>query len=157
LAIILGLIFVAWVALALVEQKVLKLPALVHVVGAAMVATLFVLVDPDRMAFVVTAVLAVGRAAMIALLWLSRPAAEGMAIGRALHTSTVIVALIFGAGAAVLSGIRPAILIAFACYIIVRGIREYWYKRRGGIDALSLSLTLRMGELATLLIGAFVR
>jgi len=157
LAIVIGLIFVAWVALAFVEQKVLKLPALVHVIGAAIVALLFVLVRSDRMAFVVTAVLAVGRAAMITLLWVSRPAAEGLAIGKALHTTTAVMAIVFGAGAALLCGIPPAILMVFAAYIIVRVIREYWYKRRGGIDRLSLSLTLRVTELSTLLIGAFVR
>jgi hypothetical protein len=156
LAIVVALIFVAWVGLALVEQKALKLPAMVHVIGAAVVAPLFLLVDPVRTAFVVTAALAVGRAAMISLLWVSRPAAEGIAIGRALRTSTVIVALLVGVGAALLCGIRSAILIVLAGYIVVRGVREYWYKRRGGIDGLSLSITLRISELVTVLIGAFV-
>jgi len=93
---------------------------------------------------------------MIALIWLSRPAAEGLAIGKALHTGTAVMSILAGTGAALLCGIRPAILMVLAAYIVIRAIREYWYKRRGGVDALSLSLTLRIAELATLLIGVFI-
>ncbi len=96
------------------------------------------------------------RAAMVALAWLSRPSGEGLglAFSSSLTTTGSLIAIAQGISVSMLLGWRPGLLILAAAYLIVRGARDYFYKRIGGVNGDCLGATEQLLEIFILILFA---
>ncbi|HML15931.1 MAG TPA: adenosylcobinamide-GDP ribazoletransferase, partial [Bryobacteraceae bacterium] len=97
---------------------------------------------------------AVPRAAMVALGWVSRPAGAGLgfAFSSTLTTGAALFAIAQGILAALLCGLRPAIVIAGISYVTVRAARWYFYRRLGGVNGDCLGATEQILEILVLVL-----
>lgn len=97
---------------------------------------------------------AVPRAAMVALAWVSRPAGVGLgfAFSSTLTTPVALFAIAQGAAAALLCGLRPAIVIAGISYVTIRAARWYFYRRLGGVNGDCLGATEQILEILILVL-----
>ena len=92
---------------------------------------------------------AVPRAAMVAMAWSSRPAAQ-YALACALSTPGAVAAIAMGAAAAFLGGWRPGLAMIAVSVLIVQAARAWCYKRIGGVNEDCLVLTEQVIEIAIL-------
>ena len=99
---------------------------------------------------------AVPRAAMVALAWLSRPSGDGLgyAFSSSLTTTGALIAMAQGIVASLLLGWRPGLLILAAAYLVVRGARNYFYKRIGGVNGDCFGATEQLLEIFILILFA---
>jgi len=95
---------------------------------------------------------AVPRAAVIALAWISRPAAKPPAYTQALTSWGAFLAIAQGIVAAVLAGWFAGSLILIACYLVTRFSRLWAYKSTGGINQDSLAYARVGVELCVLIL-----
>jgi hypothetical protein len=154
-------LFIGWLIVAAIEERVFRIPFGRHIVGAAVLGLCwFALTSHDRanrfipVAFVTQTV---SRAAAIALIWVSRPDKQGMLLARETNTISAGIAIASGGAVAVTLGIRTALVMVLACFLIMRVVREWYYRRFGGVSTTAFSITQRVTELSTLLIAVFVR
>lgn len=98
----------------------------------------------------------VPRAGIVALAWLSRPCGEGLglAFSASLTTTGALIAIAQGIAASMLLGWRPGLLVLAGAYLIVRGARNYFYKRIGGINGDCLGATEQLLEIFILVLFA---
>ena len=94
------------------------------------------------------------RAAMIALAWVSRPGDDGPGyeFSAALITPVAIVSIALGLATAALCGIRTGIVLVLAAYLIVRAVRWFAYRYRGGADADAFAAAQLLIEITILLL-----
>jgi adenosylcobinamide-GDP ribazoletransferase len=99
---------------------------------------------------------AVPRAALVALAWLSRPSGEGLGLAfcASLTTPGALIAIAQGLAASMLLGWRPGLLIVTGAYVIIRGARNYFYKRIGGVNGDCLGATEQLVEIFILVLFA---
>jgi hypothetical protein len=151
----------AWLAIAAIEERVFRIPLGRHILGAVLLSCCwFVFLRHqwhNNVGPVVFVTQTVSRAAAIAFVWASRPASEGMGLARKLTTVSAAIAIASGGVAAFSWGIRSATLMLLACFLIIRVIRERYYRSVGGITPTALSITQRTTELSTLLVATFVQ
>jgi cobalamin synthase len=147
--------------MAAIEERVFRIPPGRHILGVALLSFCwFVFLRHqwrNAVGPVVFVTQTVSRAAAIAIAWVSRPAKEGMGLARKLTTVSAAIAIACGCFAALTWGIRSATLMLLACFLIIRLVREQYYRRLGGITPTALSITQRMTELSTLLVATFVQ
>ena len=100
------------------------------------------------------AVQTVPRAAMVAIAWVSRPTGEGAGFGfsSALPTPGALIAISEGVAAALLCGLRPGLAILAGAYVIIRGVRWFWYREAGGVNADTFGATQLLIEIFVLLL-----
>jgi cobalamin synthase len=100
------------------------------------------------------AVQTVPRAAMVAIAWVSRPTGEGAGFGfsSALTTPVALIAISEGVAAALLCGLRPGLAILAGAYVIIRGVRWFWYREAGGVNADTFGATQLLIEIFVLLL-----
>jgi cobalamin synthase len=103
--------------------------------------------------FVCIAAQAVPRAAMVGLVWVSRPAAN-FTLSSSLRTPAAIAALGQGILAASLVGLRAGVVLIVGSFLIAKLVREYFYKRWGGVNADAMGATQQFLEIFTLTIFA---
>jgi adenosylcobinamide-GDP ribazoletransferase len=98
----------------------------------------------------------VPRAAMVALAWLSRPSGDGLglAFSSSLTTTGAVIAIAQGIAASFLLGWRPGVLIVAGAYLVVRGLRAYFYKRIGGVNGDCFGATEQLLEIFILILFA---
>ena len=98
---------------------------------------------------------AVPRAAMVGLLWVSRPTGRGLgyALASTLTTPAALAALAEGVLAAFLCGARVGIVLMAGSILIANLAREYCYKRWGGVDGDCLGVTEQLLEI--FILGVF--
>lgn len=102
----------------------------------------------------------VPRAAMVGLAWASRPVVDrdGTGVGYAfcskLRTPAAIAALGQGIVAASLFGARAGVVLIVGSFLITKLVREYFYKRWGGVNADAMGATQQFLEIFTLAIFA---
>jgi adenosylcobinamide-GDP ribazoletransferase len=109
----------------------------------------------SRVVEVFIAAQAVPRAAMVALAWISRPAAStglGFEFSSTLTTPTAVIAIVQGVAAALLCGILPGVAILGGAYVIVRVARWYFYRRIGGVNGDCLGATEQLIEIYVLVL-----
>jgi cobalamin synthase len=154
-------LLIAWMLLAVAEQRFLHVPGWRHVLGAAVLTPVWFYVlgsaNPTRLVLAALAAHSLSRASVIAMAWVSRPSQEGMALSKKLDSFSAGLAIACGGVTAFLCGIRPAVLMLLLAFLILRLARQWYYHNLGGINATALSLTQRATELSTLLIAVFVR
>lgn len=92
---------------------------------------------------------AVPRAGMVGLAWVSRPAAD-YSLSSNLRTPAAIAALSQGVLAASLFGVRAGVVLIVASFLIAKLVREYFYKRWGGVNADAMGATQQLLEIFTL-------
>ncbi len=92
---------------------------------------------------------AVPRAAIVGLAWVSRPAGTGIgyALCSTLRTPAAVAALAQGVLAAFLCGARAGAVLMVGTFLIARLSREYFYKRRGGVNGDCLGATEQFVEI----------
>jgi len=92
---------------------------------------------------------AVPRAAMVAMAWVSRPAGSGLgyALASTLRTPAAVVAILFGAAAALLCGWRAGFAIIAGSVLIVQAARAWFYRRLGGVNGDGLGFTEQLIEI----------
>ncbi|HYO83214.1 MAG TPA: adenosylcobinamide-GDP ribazoletransferase [Bryobacteraceae bacterium] len=95
-----------------------------------------------------TAALALGRTAIVALLWCAPPAGSGSAVAASasLSTATALLAMAQGAAFALLSGGRLASLLLGGATAIVLLSRRYFVARIGGVTGDCLGATALVVE-----------
>jgi len=93
---------------------------------------------------------------MVALAWLSRPSGDGLgyAFSSSLTTTGALIAMAQGIVASLLLGWRPGLLILAAAYLVVRGARNYFYKRIGGVNGDCFGATEQLLEIFILILFA---
>lgn len=94
---------------------------------------------------------AVPRAAVLALAWISRPAATPPSYTRSLDSTGALLAMALGMAAAFLTGWFSGMLILAACYLATRLLRVWAYKNTGGVDQKTLAYAHRVLEICVLL------
>lgn len=99
---------------------------------------------------------AVPRAAMVGLAWASRPAGDGLgySLASTLGTTGAVIALLQGAVAAFVCGLREGAVIVLGSFVIVRLAREYFYRRIGGVNGDCLGATEQALEIFILALFA---
>jgi hypothetical protein len=149
-------IVVLWIALAWAEQRVLRLSSayLLSTVLAFVVSGAVWGRFPPTIETAMTGP-AVARAAMIALAWVSRPAASGLAL--AISTWAALAAM----GTAILIAFaaldyRRALAMGVGAYLVVRLMREWSYRRKGGIDNTSLAVAKGLTEVMCVVVGTLL-
>lgn len=157
-----GWLLIVWLLAGVAEARFLAVPAWRHVLGAVALSPVwfYVLVNvisDRRLLLVAVAAHSVARASVVAMAWVSRPAKEGVALCTNLNSLSAGLAIGCGGIAALLCGIRPAVLMLLVGSLVIRLLREWYYRRLGGINATALSITQRITELSTLLIAVFVQ
>jgi len=96
---------------------------------------------------------AVPRAAMIALAWTSRPAGEaGYRFANNINMPGALVAIATGIAAACFCGVRAAIAILGASYLVVRAAQYWCYRRSSGVNANALAVTEQFLEIFVLVL-----
>lgn len=101
---------------------------------------------------------AVPRAAIVGLAWVSRPSGTGPPTGTGigyalcstLTTPAAVAALAQGVLAAFLCGARAGAVLIVGTFLIAKLSREYFYKRRGGVDGDCLGATEQILEIFVL-------
>ena len=108
------------------------------ILTVAMAASWFMalqLLDASRILAASVTAQSASRAAAIALAWTSRPASMGFTLSSRISTSLALFAMLQGLAAALLiGGVRLALLLTAASYLVLRLAQVWCYKRRGGID-----------------------
>lgn len=96
----------------------------------------------------------VPRAGMIALAWVSRPvgAGLGLALSATLTTPAALLAILQGAIAALVCGLRPGLAIIGGTYLILRVARWYCYRHIGGVNGNTLGALEQLLEIFVLLL-----
>jgi len=154
-------LLLAWLFLAMPEAVLFRIPLWRHVLGAAGVSLCWVpllrQIDSVRLVPVAIATHALSRASAIALIWVSRPSRDGMALARKLDSFSACIAIACGTAAAVYCGLRPAVLMVLVSTLVLRGVRHWFYQNSGGVNPTALSVAQHATELSTLLIASFVR
>jgi cobalamin synthase len=99
---------------------------------------------------------AVPRAAIVGLIWISRPAGTGLgyALSSTLTTPIAVAAIAQGVLAAFLCDPRAGVVLIVGTILVARLAREYFYNRRGGVDADCLGATEQLLEIFTLALFA---
>jgi adenosylcobinamide-GDP ribazoletransferase len=126
-------------ALAVLLSVLLRWQALAHV-------------DTSRLFQICIASQAVPRAGFVALAWVSRPVGNGRALAfcSTLNTSAAVAAIVQGILAALLCGIRPALVIVVGTYLILRMARWCFYRWMGGVTGDGLDATEQVLEISIL-------
>jgi cobalamin synthase len=150
-----------WLIASVVEERALRVPFGRHILGAGILCLFWfpILknVSVDRVAPLTFATQVISRSAAIVFVWISRPDARGMALSRKMNRTAAAIAIGCAFLTAVSFGIRHALVILLACFLILRVCREAYYKRLGGINPTAISLTQHATEISTMLIVAFWR
>ena len=150
-------VLLTWVALASLEQRILRLSN-AYLLGSALAAAGWWLAFPRLTTcgvFVTTfPAHAAARAALVALAWVSRPAARGLAIS--VTSKSALAAIGIGASAALTLPDRRTAALIVGAYLIVRLVREWSYRTKGGVDDTSLALVKGLTEIAAVLIYTFL-
>jgi cobalamin synthase len=110
-----------------------------------------------RAVLVALAAHTISRALVIAMAWMSRPTAAGMALSRKLDSISAGFAIACGAVTAFLFGFRPGFIMTLVGILILRLVRQRYYTQLGGVNTTALSLTQHATELSTLLIAIFIK
>jgi hypothetical protein len=151
----------AWLFLAVLEAALFRIPLWRHLLGAALVGLcwlpLLLRGDSARLLPIAIAIQALSRASAIALIWVSRPSAEGLDLARKLDSVSAAIGVTCGVVAALLCGLRPAVFMLLVNTLILRGVRHWFYKNRGGVNPTALSVAQHATELSTLVIASFVK
>ncbi len=94
------------------------------------------------------------RASIIALAWVSRPGDDGPGyeFSTAVSTPVAIVSIVIGLVTAALCGIRTGIVLVLGTYLILRTVRWFAYRYRGGADADAFAAAQLLIEIAILLL-----
>ena len=95
---------------------------------------------------------AVPRAAVIALAWISRPAARPPVYTSALTSWGALFAVASGIVAACLAGWLPGTLILISCYLVTRWLRVLAYRSSGGVSQRSLAYARLATEVCVLIV-----
>ena len=95
---------------------------------------------------------AIPRAAVIALAWVSRPAAESPAYSRVLTSVSALIAILQGVVVAFLAGWLPGMLVVASSYLITRLLRSLAYRYTGGVNRDALAYARFAVECCVLLI-----
>lgn len=99
---------------------------------------------------------AIPRAAVVGMAWVSRPAGTGLdyELASTLTTPMAIAAIAQGVLAAFLCGARAAVVLIVGSFLIAKLVREFFYKRRGGVDGDCLGVTEQLLEIFILAVFA---
>ena len=97
---------------------------------------------------------AVPRAALVAMAWVSRPAGTGLGhtFSHTLTTTTALVAMAQGVGAAFACGWRAGIVMVLGSYLMIRVARWLFYRRIGGVNGDCLGATEQLLEIFVLVL-----
>jgi adenosylcobinamide-GDP ribazoletransferase len=92
------------------------------------------------------------RAGMVALAWVSRPVGSGLglAFSSTLTTSGALIAIAQGIIAALVCGLRPGLTLIVGAYLVIRLMRDYFYRRIGGVNGDCLGATEQLLEIFVL-------
>jgi len=138
----------AWIVLARIEQRVLRLSNAYLIASVAAGAVWWGL--GSRALEGAIAAHAIARASMIALAWTSRPAASGVPL--AVSTWEALVAISTALLIAFVAlDLRPAVAAVAAAYLVVRVVRQWFYRSKGGVDATALAIAKGSTEAAVAL------
>jgi adenosylcobinamide-GDP ribazoletransferase len=132
----------AFGALALVLVTLIRWSALVHLATPALP--------------VLVAAGALGRASIVALAWISRPAgsATGAQFAAQLTTPGALVAIAFGLAGAAFCGLREGWAFAALAVLIVSASRRFFHARLGGVTGDGLGATCLAVESAILVLAS---
>jgi hypothetical protein len=108
-----------------------------------------------RMAVIAAAAQCISRAGAVALAWTSQPAAGGLELCARLRLSAVVPALLTGALAASMHGLRIGIAMIVGAYLILRGARDWFHRKHAGIDGDDVAHARMMVECFTVLLASF--
>jgi hypothetical protein len=108
-----------------------------------------------RMAVIAAAAQCISRAGAVALAWTSQPAAGGLELCARLRISAVVPALLTGVLAASMTGLRIGIALLVGAYLILRGARDWFYRRHAGIDGDDIAYARMTVECFTVLLASF--
>jgi hypothetical protein len=154
-------ILILWLVLSAIEERVFRIAPGRHILGAAILGLCWVPFlwkgDPSRFMPLAFITQTVSRSSAMALAWVSRPDRNGMALTRKMTGFSGLVAAACGAAAAFTLSFRIAVLTVLASFVILRAIREWFYRRTGGISPVAVSIAQRATELSTLLIVSLAR
>ena len=138
-------VLLAWIVCTRLEQRVLRLSNW-YLLASALAAGVWWAAAPFTLGSAVIAH-AVARAAIISLVWISRPAASGSTLPVTTWGSCVAIAGGACAAFAVLP-IRSAVsVLALAC-LVVRMVREWSYRRNGGVGQVDLAVAKGVTEVS---------
>ena len=112
--------------------------------------------DVQRVLLVCVAGQCVSRAAVMAVAWVSRPAAGGLELSARLRSGAVMAALAQGVLAAGLCGARAGAVILISTYLAIRAARWWLYRTRGGIDGNGISSLRLLVEMLAVLAAALI-
>ena len=146
------LVVILWIVAG--HFEILPRPWILGIVLAAFWFEALRHMDPAQVLTAAVAAHSVSRAGMIALAWVSRPGAEGLALASRLNTWRAIAAILIGVAGALLAGWRVGLVMLLGSYLILRLARLWCYKRRGGIDRAGLAVSQALLELFALICGA---
>lgn len=152
------IVLLVWVVLAAIEGRVFRIPVGRHILGGCVAPLGWLIWSTEQNNPLYPAVLVseiVSRSAAIALAWVSRPDSAGMVLTRRVNSVSALIAIVFGSYVAFTRGYMGIVMV-LACFLIVRIIREWYYRRFGGITPTAFSLAQRATELALLLIAALM-
>ena len=138
-------VLLAWIVCTRLEQRVLRLSNW-YLLASALAAGVWWAAAPVAMGPAVTAH-AAGRAAMISLAWISRPAASGSP----LPVTTWGACAAIGVGGLVIFAarpIRPAVAVLAVACLVVRLVREWSYRRNGGVGQVDLAVAKGVTEVS---------
>jgi cobalamin synthase len=80
------------------------------------------------------AALALPQAAMVALVWIARPAGDGGEMAAKLGSTAAVGAILLGAATAVPAGVRLGWFAVSACTLLVFAARRWCERRAGGVS-----------------------
>jgi len=107
----------------------------------------------DRLAAFV-AMQTIPRAAVVALAWVSLPGDDGPGyeFSAALTTPVAVVSIAIGLATAALCGIRTGVILVLGAFLILRTVRWFAYRYRGGADADAFAAAQLLIEIMILLL-----
>jgi len=109
-----------------------------------------------RMAAAAAAAQCISRAGALVLAWSSQPAAGGLELCARLRSSAMVPAAITGALASSFFGLRIGIALIVGAYVILRGARDWFYRKHSGIDGDDLAHARMLVECFVVLMAPFV-
>jgi hypothetical protein len=110
-----------------------------------------------RMMAAAIAAQTLSRAGVVAMAWVSRPAAGGLELCARLRSVAAVMAVLIGLLAALIYGVRIGTAMVVGAYLILRTARGWFYRQHQGIDGDDVAAARMFVEGFTMLVAVFAR
>jgi hypothetical protein len=110
-----------------------------------------------RMMAAAIAAQALSRASVVAMAWVSRPAAGGLELNARLRTGAAVAAILIGLLAALIYGVRIGSALVVGAYLILRAARGWFYRQHAGIDGVDVASARLLVEGFTVVVAVLAR